>query len=209
MKLNSPFGIFILTLYVALHAANGILMKAMALNGVTTADALILRGIGCIGLALIIGKAIGSRLWPQNLGLQAFRFLFSGLALWALMAAYQYCNATSVAVISRLDNALLVIAGPAIGVRAGKLQRALAVLCCLLLLGVAMGGGIGPGESLKGHRRGAPPMAQSKQCDRPQPGDGLRSACRSPISAADRICGTSGRRGSRRSRSCRAPSGPG
>lgn len=151
MKLNTPFGVFILVLYVSLHAANGILLKALALHGVTTSDALILRGLGCITLAVLIGTRNGDRMWPLNPALQAFRFLFSGLALFSLTAAYQYCNATSVAVISRLDTALLILAGPAIGVRAGKLQRALAMTCCLLLLGVALGGGIGPGESLWGY----------------------------------------------------------
>lgn len=144
-------GFFILTVYVLLHAANGVLLKAMALNGVTTADTLILRGVGCVLVAVLIGGWLGIKLWPKKPALQAFRFLTSGLALWALTAAYQYANATSVAIISRLDTALLVVGGPLVGVAATRLQRFLAACCLVLLLGAALSGGVGPGETPFGY----------------------------------------------------------
>lgn len=144
-------GFFILSVYILLHAVNGVLLKAMALNGVTTADTLIFRGIGCVVVAVIVGSWQKINLWPKKPALQAFRFMTSGLALWALTAAYQYANATSVAIISRLDTALLVVAGPLISVPATKVQRVLAALCLMLLMGAAMGGGIGPGETPYGY----------------------------------------------------------
>lgn len=141
----------ILPIYILLHAGNGVLLKALALNGVSTGDTLIFRGLGCVLVALAVGLHTKCRLWPEQPSLQAFRFAVSGLALWALTAAYQHANATTVNIIMRLDTALLVIGGPAIGVAVNNLQRALAVLCVVLLLGVPLSGGLGPGESLLGY----------------------------------------------------------
>lgn len=149
--IKTKAGLAILTVYVLLHAFNGVLLKALALEGVSTADTLIFRGLGCVVVAVFIGLWQKIKLWPKEPGLQAFRFMTSGLALWALTAAYQYANATSVAIISRLDTALLVVAGPLVGVPATKLQRVLAAICLALLMGAALSDGIGPGETPFGY----------------------------------------------------------
>ena len=149
--IKTKAGVAILTIYVLLHAFNGVLLKGLAIEGVGTADTLIFRGLGCIAVAFVVGMWQKINLWPKEPGLQAFRFMVSGLALWALTAAYQYANATSVAIISRLDTALLVVAGPLVGVPATKLQRFLAAICLALLMGAALSGGIGPDEEVIGY----------------------------------------------------------
>ena len=149
--IKTKIGIVILSVYVLLHAFNGVLLKALALEGVGTADTLIFRGLGCVVVAVLIGLWQKIQLWPKEPGLQAFRFMTSGLALWALTAAYQYANATSVAIISRLDTALLVVAGPLVGVAATRIQRVLAAVCLALLMGAALSGGIGPTETPFGY----------------------------------------------------------
>lgn len=143
--------VWALCLYVALIAGHALVLRHLARAGVSAEDTMIFRGIACIACAAVAGLVLRQSLVPNKPGLQLARFFFSGFALWLITAAYQHANATTVTVISRLDTAILMVLGPMIGVAATGLQRGLSLVAIFMLVGVAIWGGSGTGDTLLGY----------------------------------------------------------
>jgi drug/metabolite transporter (DMT)-like permease len=141
----------LLTVYIGLHALNGLVLKQLANLGVATVDTLLFRGLACAVAAAVAGMSLGRSLWPNRPWLQVFRFFCSGLALWLVTAAYAYANATTVTMISRLDTAILLVLGPLAGVAARPGQRWLAACCIVIPMVVVTRGGLGAGEQALGY----------------------------------------------------------
>lgn len=142
--------IWILIPYVALHAANLLLLKYLAVLALPAPVTLCYRGLGCAVVAAVIGLRTRTSLLPKFPREQAVRFLIAGASLYLLTQSFFYARASTVGWISRLDTALLICLGPLAGSKTSPTRRFLAgiLIAGAIVAGVTLRA---DGESLWGY----------------------------------------------------------
>jgi hypothetical protein len=133
--------IWILIPYVALHAANLLLLKYLAVLALPAPTTLCYRGLGCALVATAVGLRTRTSLLPKFPREQAVRFLIAGASLYLLTQSFFYARASTVGWISRLDTALLIWLGPLAGSETSTVRR--------LLAGTLVAGAIVAGMTLR------------------------------------------------------------
>jgi hypothetical protein len=121
--------------YVLVTLLNQIALKWASAQGVSTAQALIVRGAVCSLLAIAVATGLGEAILPKHIKHQFIRFINAGFVLAALMASYHFISATSVSLISRMDIPIMVVAATSLGCNSNTFQRVLAY-CTLGLTGL-------------------------------------------------------------------------
>lgn len=100
-------GIFIL---VILSTSSYIYtIKEMSNRGYSTSENMIYRGIICLSIGIIASKIKGYKLIPQNKKTQIFRFFTSGFASYFYTASFAFLNASTIALLGRLDIPFLLV----------------------------------------------------------------------------------------------------
>ncbi len=117
----------ILLPYVFFHAANGLLLKLTAVQGLSTEQTLFFRGSGALFCCVIASRWNRASLVPRYPKPQLVRFLLAGLSLFLIAESYHYAHASTVAVLSRLDIPLLLVLGPLAGEATGRNKSVLAM----------------------------------------------------------------------------------
>lgn len=84
-------------------------VKEMSNRGYSTSENMILRGFFCLLVGIIVSKIKGYKLIPQNKRTQIFRFFASGFASYFFTASFAFLNASTIALLGRLDIPFLLI----------------------------------------------------------------------------------------------------
>ncbi len=113
---------------------SGLCLRLSAVNGVSTADALVMRGIFSLGFVILFANFKGLSLRPRSLRAQAIRAVVAGLALTFFTLSYEWLSASAVSVLSNVDIPFLLILGPLVGVKTNLRTQALAILSVLFLV---------------------------------------------------------------------------
>lgn len=142
--------LWVLIPYIALHAANLLLLKYLAQLGLAAPTTLVYRGLGCAVLATVVALRTRTSLLPKFPREQAVRFLIAGASLYLLTQSFFYARAATVGWISRLDTALLICLGSLAGSRTSTARRFIAgvLIVGALVAGMAFRA---EGESLWGY----------------------------------------------------------
>lgn len=84
-------------------------IKEMSDRGYSTSENMILRGALCLLIGLAVSKAVGYKIIPQNKQTQTIRFFTSGFASYFYTSAFSFLNASTIALLGRLDIPFLII----------------------------------------------------------------------------------------------------
>jgi hypothetical protein len=84
-------------------------IKEMSNRGYSTSENMILRGAICLFIGVVVSKVKGYKLVPKNKKTQVFRFFTSGFASYFYTTSFIFLNASTIALLGRLDIPFLLI----------------------------------------------------------------------------------------------------
>ena len=96
--------------FIGLHVLNGLLLKGLS-GDLSLASLLIYRGLSCLLFAAAIAFCSGQAFFPVEPRIQGIRMFLGGSALACIIAGYRFVDASTVALLGRLDLAFLVLLG--------------------------------------------------------------------------------------------------
>lgn len=84
-------------------------IKEMSNRNYSTSENMIYRGFLCLFIGIVVSKVKGYKIIPQNKKTQIIRFFSSGFASYFYTASFAFLNASTIALLGRLDIAFLLI----------------------------------------------------------------------------------------------------
>jgi len=99
----------IIIIYLLLHVANMLLLKKLAMDGISGHTILVFRGLGCMFCAISYAILKRHSLYPKDPQLQAKRLLVAGLGLSLTLLSYQFINASTINLLLKYDILFLLV----------------------------------------------------------------------------------------------------
>lgn len=84
-------------------------IKEIAIRGYSISESMILRGFVSLLIGIVVSKFYRVNLVPQNKKIQFFRFFSSGFTSYFYTASFAFLNASTIALLCRLDIPFLLI----------------------------------------------------------------------------------------------------
>lgn len=84
-------------------------IKEMSNRGYSTSENMIFRGVLCLFVGIIASKIKGYKIIPKNKKTQIIRFFSSGFASYFYTASFAFLNASTIALLGRLDIPFLLV----------------------------------------------------------------------------------------------------
>lgn len=112
----------------------GLCMRALAINGISTGESLVTRGVACIVTVIIFSRLKNLTLKIKSPRTQLIRASIAGLALSLYTISYAKISASAISVLSNIDVPLLLVLGPFVGMRAEARVRIAAIISILFLV---------------------------------------------------------------------------